>query len=257
MNRALWLQQMRATTAAMYDLWSSMYFYETDEDAASDRVKAHVRYLEEFIRRIPPHSRVLTAGCGSGRYDGLLLDSGHRVVGIDVSEGLLSRARELYPAIRYEKMALNEMSFENEFEGAICIEALEHVFPEEWPAILHGFHKALKPGGVLYFTVDTSQSAESLKGSYERAMAAGLPVVFGEVADEVEEASKKVIAAGGDVPDEVSDKAVYHYYPGVEQVRTWLDKEKFTIEAQGAGTFAWGSDNAFEATYEHFVVRKR
>ena len=55
----------------------------------------------------------------------------------------------------------------------------------------------------------------------------------------------------------MSDKAVYHYYPGVEQVRTWLDKKKFAIEAQGAGTFAWGSDNAFEATYEHFVVRKR
>ena len=257
MDRTLWLQQMRAKTAAMYDLWSPMSFFETDEDAARARVEAHVRYLEEFIRRLPPRSNVLSAGCGAGRYDGMLLDAKHSVVGIDVSEGHLAYARKLYPAIRYEKMALNEMGFENEFEGAICIEALEHVFPEEWPVILHGFREALKPGGVLYFTVDTGADDAFLSNSYERAKSRGLPVVFGEVADEVDEASEKVIAAEGDVPDEVSDKAVYHYYPGLERVQNWLDQEQFDIETQGTGTYAWGSNNAFEATYEHFVVRKR
>jgi 2-polyprenyl-3-methyl-5-hydroxy-6-metoxy-1,4-benzoquinol methylase len=256
-ERSEWLKQMREKTETIYDLWATMYFFETDENAAKARVEAHVRYLEEFIQRMPPRSNVLSAGCGAGRYDGMLLDAGHSVVGIDLSERLLVHARKLYPTIRYEHMALQEMSFQNEFDGAICIEALEHVFPEEWPVILHGFWEALKSRGVLYFTLDTSESDVSLNESYEQAKARGLPVVLGEVADEVDIAFEKVIAAQGDVPDEVSDKAVYHYYPGVEQVRTWLDKEKFAIEAQGAGTFAWGSDNAFEATYEHFVVRKR
>ena len=256
MDRTLWLQQMRETTAAMYNLWSSVFFYATDQEAANSRNEAHVRYLEEFLRRIPARSTILTAGCGEGRYDGMLLDAGHSVVGIDVSEGLLSQAKKLYPAIRYKKMALNEMSFENEFEGAICIEALEHVFPEEWPVILHGFYEALKPGGVLYFTVDTV-SEEELKRSYERAIAQGLPVVFGEVAEDVEEASAKVIAAGGDVPAEVSDRSVYHYYPRLEQVQNWLDQTQFDIEMQGTATYSWGTDNAYEATYEHYVVRKR
>ena len=255
-ERSEWLKQMRETTVARYDLWSSVFFFETDEDASNSRVEATVRYLEDFLRRIHSNSRVLTAGCGEGRYDGMLLHAGHSVVGIDVSEGLLSHAKKLYPAIRYVKMALNEMSFESEFEGAICIETLEHVFPEEWPIILRGFHKALKPGGLLYFTVDTA-SDEELKRSYERATAQGLPVVFGEVAEDVEEASAKVIAAGGDVPDEVSDRSVYHYYPGLERVQKWLHQEQFEIETQGTAKYSWGSDNAYEATYEHFVVRKR
>jgi len=255
MNRTSWLKQMRQTTEAMYDLWSSIYFYETDEEAANARVAAHVQYLEEFLGYISPRSRVLSAGCGEGTYEGMLLEANHSVVGIDLSEGLLSHARKLYPAVRYEKMALNEMSFENEFEGAICIETLEHVFPEEWPDILGGFRKALKQGGVLYFTVNTT-TEEYLQTCYERAIAQGLPVVFGEVADEVEEASKKVIAAQGDVPDEVSDRSVYHYYPGLERVRNWLEEQHFGIVTQGTGTFAWGSDNAYEATYEHYVVRK-
>ena len=255
MNRASWLKQMRHITEAMYDLWSSIYFYETDEEAANARVAAHVQYLEEFLGYISPRSRVLSAGCGEGTYEGMLLDANHSVVGIDLSEGLLSHARKLYPAVRYEKMALHEMNFQNEFDGAICIEALEHVFPEEWPVIIHGFREALKPGGILYFTVDVV-ATDWLEEQYEKAKSRGLPVVFGEVADEVEEASKKVIAAQGDVPDEVSDRSVYHYYPGLERVRNWLEEQHFGIVTQGTGTFAWGSDNAYEATYEHYVVRK-
>ena len=257
-ERSEWLKQMREKAEIIYDLWASTSSFETDENAAKARVEAHVQYLEEFMRRVPPRGNVLSAGCGAGRYDGMLLDAGHSVVGIDLSERLLMHARKLYPTIRYEHMALQEMSFQNEFDGAICIEALEHVFPEEWPVIVHGFREALKPGGVLYFTLDIMEDSKYLEESYEKAKSRGLPVVFGEVADEVDIAFEKVMAAEhGNVPGEVGDKAVYHYYPGVEQVRTWLYKEKFAIEVQGTGKFAWGSDNAFEATYEHFVVRKQ
>jgi len=255
MNRTSWLKQMRQTTEAMYDLWSSIDFYEADEEAANGRVAVHVQYLDEFLGYIAPRSRLLSAGCGDGTYEGMLLEASHSVVGIDISEGLLSHARKLYPAVRYEKMALHEMDFRSEFDGAICIESLEHVFPEEWPVIIQGFREALKPGGILYFTVDVV-ATDWLEEQYERARSRGLPVVFGEVADGVEEASKQVIAARGDVPDEVSDRSVYHYYPGIERVRTWLEEQHFKIVTQGTGTFAWGSDSANEATYEHFVVRK-
>jgi cyclopropane fatty-acyl-phospholipid synthase-like methyltransferase len=185
------------------------------------------------------------------------LDSKHSVVGIDISAKNLAYARKLYPAINYKKMAMNDMCFVNQFEGAICIEALEHVFPEEWPVVLKKFREALKPGGVLYFTVDTCTDDAYLRDSYERAKSLGLPVILGEVADEVDEAYDKVIASKGDVPGEVSDKAVYHYYPGLKLVEKWIYQEQFDIELQGTGTYTWGSDDAYEATYEHYVVRKR
>ena len=74
-ERSEWLKRMRETTAAMYDLWSSVFYFETDEDAANSRVEATVRYLKDLLRRIPANSTVLTAGCGEGRYDGMLLDA--------------------------------------------------------------------------------------------------------------------------------------------------------------------------------------
>lgn len=79
-------------------------------------------------------------------------------------------------------MGLQEMDLREAFDGVICIHAMEHVCPEDWPGIVRKFREALKPGGVLYFTVDVT-GADELEGAYERAKAQGLPVVFGEVAD--------------------------------------------------------------------------
>ena len=57
------------------------------------------------------------------------------------------------------------------------VDALEHVSPEDYPRILARFQEALKPGGVLYFTMEVPEPGE-VEGAYERAKAMGLPVVL-------------------------------------------------------------------------------
>jgi cyclopropane fatty-acyl-phospholipid synthase-like methyltransferase len=243
MERGAWLKQMREKTEALYDHLSPLYW----EKYGSWVSETHVRYLLKFLSRMAPRSHLLSAGCGAGLYDGILLEAGHSVVGIDLSTGMLARARERFPNIRYEKKGLQEMDFQDEFDGAICIDALEHVSPEDWPVIIRGFQEALKPGGVLYFTLDVS-TTDDLEEDYEKAKSQGLPVVYGEVVAEVDEAFEKVMAMDSrDDPAELADKAVYHYYPSVAQVRKWLDQENFAIEAEEMGIL-W---------YKHFLVRKR
>jgi cyclopropane fatty-acyl-phospholipid synthase-like methyltransferase len=241
MERAEWLLHMRRIAEAMYDQFSPQYWvtfglYPNE---------THLEYLQKFLSRLAPHSTVLSAGCGAGRYDGLLLAAGHSVVGIDQSAGMLARAREHFPQARYEQMGLQEMDFREAFDGVICIDALEHVCPEDWPGIVQGFRAALKPGAVLYFTVDPGDPRETAE-SYARARAMGLPVVFGEVADRVEETWAYVQASGPSVlPHELADGAVYHYHPSLEQVRAWLAQAGLVIEEQGTGNW-----------YEHLIVRK-
>lgn len=46
-------------------------------------------------------------------------------------------------------------------------------------------------------------------------------------------------------PDELGDKAVYHYHPSLEQVRTWIGQAGLAIEEEGTGNW-----------YQHFLVRK-
>jgi SAM-dependent methyltransferase len=246
MERAEWLQQMRDKAEALYDHFSPLYWVRFGRYAN----ETHREILQKFLGRVAPRSTLLSAGCGAGRYDGTLLEAGHTVVGIDQSEGMLARARERFPAARYEKMGLQEMDFREVFDGAICIDAMEHVCPEDWPGILRGFREALRPGGVLYFTVDLADAGE-MEAAYERARGQGLPVVFGEVVDQVEEAFNRLLIYEDvfDIPEEeirdLADVAVYHYHPSLEKVRAWAGQARLAIEEEGTGDW-----------YHHVLVRK-
>ena len=229
MERTEWLKQMRDKAEKLYDLYASRYWvdiglYRPDEPTDEPTLE----YLQKFLERIQLHSNLLSAGCGTGRWDGVLLEAGHSVVGIDQSAGMLARARERFPEARYEKIAMQDMDFREEFDGAICIEALEHVFPEDWPVIMNGFSRALKPGGLLYFNADLGGGRE--KDAYERAKAQGLPVVFGEVADQVEALFAQAVESGGKM--KAVDEMVYHYCPSVEQVRDWIEQAEMVIDME-------------------------
>ena len=247
MKRVEWLRQMRDKAEKLYDHFSPLYWVQYGRSVD----ETHRAFLQKFLARVPPHSTLLSAACGAGLYDGLLMEAGHSVVGIDQSEGMLDRAREHFPEVRYEKLGLQEMDFREAFDGAICIDAMEHICPEDWPEILRRFHAALKSGGVLYFTVDLG--GDYVTEAYERAKALGLPVVFGEVVDQVAEAYEQVMAlARTEAPDgELADSAVYHYHPSREQVQTWVSQAGLVIEAEGTGSGyeRWNG-------YAHFVVRK-
>jgi 2-polyprenyl-3-methyl-5-hydroxy-6-metoxy-1,4-benzoquinol methylase len=145
MERAEWLKQVRSRAEALYDHISPQYWvtFGLSED------ETHQQYLKKFLERVLPGGAILSAACGAGRYDGLLLEAGHPVVGIDQSAGMLARAKEHFPDIEYKKMALHEMDFHEAFDGVICMDAMEHICPEDYPGILRGFQEALKLGGVL------------------------------------------------------------------------------------------------------------
>jgi 2-polyprenyl-3-methyl-5-hydroxy-6-metoxy-1,4-benzoquinol methylase len=240
MERAEWLKRMQSNTEAIYDRFSPRYWvsWGLTED------ETHQQYLQKFLQRVAPGGAILSAACGAGRYDGVLLDAGHSVVGIDQSAGVLARAKEHFPQVQYQKMALQELHFREVFDGIICMDALEHICPEDYPGILRGFQEALKPGGVLYFTADREEEPDfDLEMYYEKAKAAGLPVVFGEVADEAAfaQAMEQIEAS-----DELTDRAVYHYYPPLAQVRAWIDQAGLAIEAEGAGS-----------GFHHFLASKK
>ncbi len=239
MKREQWLDQMRAKLESLYDhlapeYWVRFGLYPNE---------THLEFLGKFLGLVPPGSTLLSAACGAGRYDGFLLEAGHTVVGIDQSAGMLERAREHFPQVRYEKMSLQDMDFSQAFDGAICMDAMEHIPPEDWPGILDGFWQALKPGGVLYITVVLAEG-EGLDGAYQRALEQGLPVVRGEIADQVEEAYEKALNQEPNWADE-ADEAAYHFCPPLAHVRAWIEGAGFTIEAQGEGDW-----------YAHFVMRK-
>ena len=250
MERLEWLKKVRAQAERLYDHGAPAYWVIWGMDIE----ETHRQFIEKLLGQMPTNSYILDAACGAGIYDGLLLDAGHRVLGIDQSGGVLARAREhfpqeSFPKLKYAKLGLQEMDFEEAFEGLICMDAMEHICPEDWPVILDCFQKALKPGGMLYITVDTEKEEEDRK-AFERAKAMGLPVVYGEIVDELDEAYDQAMTLDAlelnSMPFEKLDHTVYHYHPSVGQVRRWLDQTGLVVVEQGTGEW-----------YEHFLARKK
>ncbi len=247
MDRAAWLKKMRTQAETLYDhlapaYWVTFGFYAN---------ATHHQFIEKLLARLGPQSALLDAACGAGRYDERLLEAGHSVLGIDQADNMLARAREhfpqaRYPQLRYTKIGLQEMDFEASFEGAICIDALEHISPEDWPGIVARFQKALKPGGMLYVTVEVP-NADEVRAAYERAQARGLPVVWGEVVDESGANYLRATATDWQtLAGEQADQAVYHYYPSPEQVHAWFNQAGLIIEEEGTGD-----------GYTHLLARKK
>ena len=219
MNRSEWLKEKRQEAERGYDqVWSANY----GDKWGTYPNASHLQFIQKFIAYLPPKSMVLDAACGAGRYMPYLIGEGLRVVGIDQAQGMLDRAREKFPEAQLERIGLQEMSYQDQFDGAICMDAMEHVSPEDWPVVLHNFQKALKPAGHLYFTVEIQNETE-VQAAFEEAQRSGLPVVHGEW-----------------INDEV-----YHYYPSLEQVRAWVQQAGFVIMEEGEGD-----------GYHHFLMRK-
>ncbi|MGO2053503.1 MAG: class I SAM-dependent methyltransferase [Glutamicibacter sp.] len=63
-------------------------------------------------------SRILDAGCGTGRIGGWLAERGHQVVGVDLDEHLISVAREDYPAAQWHAGNLATFTLDDESGAA-------------------------------------------------------------------------------------------------------------------------------------------
>lgn len=207
MDRPSWLKEKRREAEERYSTWWAPLYGEKYGKYPNS---SHLQFIQKFLDLLPQTSSILNAACGAGRYMEQLLENGHTVIGIDQAAGMLARAKEFFPEVQFEKIGLQEMSFENVFDGAICMDAMEHVCPEDWIVIVRNFQRALKQGGYLYFTVEIADEAE-VKAAFEEAQSQGLPVVYGEW-----------------VNDEV-----YHYYPSLEQVREWVQQAGFSLLEEG------------------------
>ncbi|WP_248925332.1 class I SAM-dependent methyltransferase [Paenibacillus hamazuiensis] len=100
--------------------------------------------------------RVLDLGCGFGWHCRYARQQHARsVVGVDISENMLARARENTddPAIEYRRMAIEDIDFaEQEFD--VVISSLAFHYVERFEEVCRKVHRFLTPGGSFVFSVE-------------------------------------------------------------------------------------------------------
>jgi 2-polyprenyl-3-methyl-5-hydroxy-6-metoxy-1,4-benzoquinol methylase len=121
---------------------------------------------------VPPHSRILDAGCGTGRLSKALHDRGHTVLGVDVDPVLIEAATTDYPGPRYVVADLATLDLDEEpFDAALLAgNVLVFVAPGSEVDVLRRIAAHLKPDGAVAsgFATDRDYSIET----YDRDIAA-------------------------------------------------------------------------------------
>ncbi|MEU3709071.1 class I SAM-dependent DNA methyltransferase [Streptomyces catenulae] len=104
---------------------------------------------------LPPGSRVLDVGCGTGLPTSRqLAEAGHRVVGVDLSPTMVKVAGENVPEAEFHRMDVAELrhgslSGPGSFDGITAYFTLLMLPRAEIPYALRMLHDLLRPGGVM------------------------------------------------------------------------------------------------------------
>jgi 2-polyprenyl-3-methyl-5-hydroxy-6-metoxy-1,4-benzoquinol methylase len=116
-----------------------------------------------LLERVSAGERVLDVGCGEGRFAVELLDAGAQVVGIDVAEEPLRRARGRHPELDLRLVSdagpweLEDASFDVVWAG----EVLEHV--ADTSAWLSEVRRVLRSGGSLLLSTPAHERLTMLR----------------------------------------------------------------------------------------------
>ncbi|MGY0233729.1 class I SAM-dependent DNA methyltransferase [Longispora urticae] len=141
-----WLNDTRAS----YDTIAANYADETRD--LLDRllyVRAGVVLFAELVRATGG-GPVADIGCGPGHTTALLRELGADAFGIDLSPEMVGIARREHPDARFEVGSMTDLDLgDDALAGVLAWWSLIHIPDEAVPGVLGGFHRVLRPGGVL------------------------------------------------------------------------------------------------------------
>lgn len=135
-----------------YEEMAEFYFNEVDR-------KPHNAFYERpgTLSLLPDvkGKRVLDAGCAAGWYTKWLLDNGAQVVAIDFSENMIEmtkkRVGNMAKIIRADLN--NTLEFIEDKSIDIIVSSLTLHYLKSWDIAMSEFHRILKDGGQLIFSV--------------------------------------------------------------------------------------------------------
>lgn len=140
--------------------------------ARGEDVDGEARFVDAMADR---HSRVLDAGCGTGRVAAALAARGHRVLGIDADPLLVDAGREHHPGVPLACRDLVDLTpADGPFDLVVAAgNVMVFLAPGSEPAVVRALAAVLRPGGrlVLGFATDRDYTVARLDGD---AAAAGL-----------------------------------------------------------------------------------
>jgi SAM-dependent methyltransferase len=138
------------------DLFNEDYF-RTMVPATAAQVQREADWIDHALG-VEHGATVLDVGCGTGRQAGALAQRGYKVLGLDYSPAMLSRAadnvRDLPLKPEFVQGDMAAMDFDGRFDAAYCVGTSFGYFDDERNIeVIRRIHRALKPHGTFLLEV--------------------------------------------------------------------------------------------------------
>lgn len=169
MTENRWLADTGGARGGSYD--------ERFDELAASGVDIHGE-AELCSALVPPGSRVLDAGCGTGRVAIELARRGYVVTGVDLDASMLAVARDRSPGLRWELADLASLPEVGTFDLAVLAgNVMIFLTPGTEAAVLSRMAATLRPGGLLVAGFSLLPDRLELAAYHDAAAAAGLEPV--------------------------------------------------------------------------------
>lgn len=133
--------------------------------------RAVVAFYFEIIRREKVAVRTAAdLACGTGSVTALLAQRGLPVVGVDLSEDMLTQAQQKTHALTPRPVFLHQdlarLYLPRGVDLAVCaLDSLDYIIaPDDCATAIRRVYKALNPGGIFIFDVNTPEKLQAMDG---------------------------------------------------------------------------------------------
>jgi 2-polyprenyl-3-methyl-5-hydroxy-6-metoxy-1,4-benzoquinol methylase len=196
---------------------------------------------------IPKGAQVMDIGCGNGVITRRLGSMGFNVLGVDVSEKAITKARSLntYPNVSFQVKSAEELVAGGEkYKAIVCSEVLEHLHhPDQ---LLKVIRQILDKDGILIVTVPNGRGAREIfvtrPFQYLMHQWPGIWKVLGAV--------KSVLGYSGTTVQSDADDLSHIQFFNQQSLSQLANTTKFNIHY-------WGKTNFIEDVFPFSLVTKR
>ena len=129
--------------------------------------EATVAFYYEILKKEGLNPRTcVDLACGTGSVTAILVEKGLQVTGVDLSEEMLTVASQKTSGAWFICQPLQELKLPRAVDMAVCaLDSLDYITdPKDCEEAIRRIYKALNPGGIFIFDVNTPEKLRAMDG---------------------------------------------------------------------------------------------
>jgi trans-aconitate methyltransferase len=133
------------------------------------------KYGEDLVNLLSPQpgERILDLGCGTGYLTSLIAAAGAETIGIDNSAEMIAKARNEYPAIKFQESSATDFHFADSFDAIFSNAVLHWVLEKQ--KVIDCIYENLKPGGRMVIEMGGKDNIKSISHATKKILSNYFP----------------------------------------------------------------------------------